>query len=325
VSFTGGTPHGLDGKPIPNLGENPHTLALTPACSDLTVSRIFSNKPKGKDGFVDFFEKIESYTTIIAGPADELHGVSPLTFNTVEDDAPPSVFKFRDALTNRAEIAELSAKFENDVVAVVGLGGTGSYVLDFLAKTPVKEVRGYDLDRFHVHNSFRAPGRLFAEELGKTKAEVLFDRYDSFRSGLSVEARFIDGSSEGFDDVTFAFVCVDKGQSRAGIFDLLIKKGIPFIDVGMGLNRKNGPLNGMARVTYYSPENFDKQLGMGYSDLRADPNDLYRTNIQIAELNALNGCLAVLRFKQLRGFYQDDGSPSHLLFGIDDFKIVGEE
>lgn len=325
VSFAGGTPYGLDGKPIPNLGENPHTLALTSECGDVVVERIFSNKPKGKDGFIDFFEKIESYATIIAGPATDLHGVSPLTFKTVEDDAPPSVFKFRDALTNRAEIAELSAKFEEEVVAVIGLGGTGSYVLDFLVKTPVKEVRGYDLDRFHVHNSFRSPGRLLEEELGKSKAEVLLDRYDSFRTGLSIEASYIDGSSEGFDDVTFAFVCVDKGASRAGIFELLLKKGIPFIDVGMGLNRKNGSLNGMARATYYSPENSERQLAMGHADLKADPNDLYRTNIQIAELNALNACLAVLKFKQLRGFYHEDASPSHLLFGIDDLKIVGEQ
>ena len=54
--------------------------------------------------------------------------------------------------------------------------------------------------------------------------------------------------------VTFAFVCVDKGTSRAGIFDLLISHGIPFIDVGMGLNRTQGPIDGSLRATYYSHE-----------------------------------------------------------------------
>jgi hypothetical protein len=41
--------------------------------------------------------------------------------------------------------------------------------------------------------------------------------------------------SEMLEGVTFAFVCVDRGSARAGIFDLLISRGIPFIDVGMGL------------------------------------------------------------------------------------------
>jgi hypothetical protein len=75
-----------------------------------------------------------------------------------------------------------------------------------------------------------------------TKAEVYSARYENFRKGVSAECRFIDSSCRDlFDGATFAFVCVDKGSSRAGIFDLLISKGIPFIDVGMGLNRKKGP------------------------------------------------------------------------------------
>ncbi len=34
----------------------------------------------------------------------------------------------------------------------------------------------------------------------------------------------------------------------------------------------------------------------------------------LGELNALNACLAVIRFKQLRGFYFDESSFGHLLF-----------
>ena len=50
----------------------------------------------------------------------------------------------------------------------------------------------------------------------------------------------------------------------------------------------------------------------------------YRKNIQIAELNAINAGLAVLRYKQVRGFYQDDGAPYHLLFGLGDLRAFGE-
>jgi hypothetical protein len=235
------------------------------------------------------------------------------------------VFKFHDTLTSRAEITDLSAKFANDVVAIIGLGGTGAYVLDFIVKTPVREIRAFDLDMFYVHNAFRSPGRLDSAELGKPKAEVYRWRYDNFRNGISVERKFVDSScGDDLNGVTFAFVCVDKGPSRAGIFDLLISKGIPFIDVGMGLNHKRGPLNGMLRATYYSAEHGQKVREKGLAELADNPDDLYRTNIQISELNALNACLAVIRFKQLRGFYFEELPHFHLLFEIGDFKIVGD-
>ena len=300
VFFAGSVPHGLDGNPIPNLGVRAASLTLSEACSDVAVQWALSNKPKATGRFADFFDKVESYVAIISGPAMEAHDVTPYTFRVVEDVPTDSVFKFHDTLTSRAEITDLAVKFKDDVIAIIGLGGTGAYVLDFIAKTPVREIRAFDLDPFHVHNAFRSPGRLEPTELGKSKAEVYGDRYDNFRKGLSVTPAFIDASChDELDGVTFAFVCVDKGSSRAGIFDLLISKGIPFIDVGMGLNRKRGPINGLLRTTYYSAEHGQEVREKDLAPLSDDPDDIYRTNIQISELNALNACLAVIRSKQL--------------------------
>ena len=324
IFFAGSVPHGLDGNPIPNLGGGPTTLPLGEASKDVVVQRSFSNKPKDTGKFTDFFEKIESYVAIISGPAISLHGANPYTFRTVEKMA-DSVFKFHDTLTSRAEITDLSAKFANDVVAVIGLGGTGAYVLDFLVKTPVREIRAFDPDVFHVHNAFRSPGRLDESELGKPKRDVYGGRYDNFRHGLKVERKFIDSSSGAdFEGVTFAFVCVDKGSARAGIFDLLISRGIPFIDVGMGLDRKRGPINGMLRSTYYSADHGQKVRDKSLAEMSDQPDDIYRTNIQISEINALNACLAVIRFKQLRGFYFEETPYYHLLLEIGDLKVVGE-
>ncbi len=328
IFFAGGVPHNLDGTPIPNLGGGPAQLLLGEACKDVIVQCSFSNKPKPDGNFVafnDFFDKIESYVGIISGPAIALHNANPYTFRAVKEVISDSVFKFNDTLTSRAEITDLAAKFKNDVIAVIGLGGTGAYALDFLVKTPAKEIRTFDHDDYHVHTAFRSPGRLEPAELGKKKAEVYFSRYENFRAGLSFSPKFLDNScSEDLDGVTFAFVCVDKGTSRAGIFDLLISKGIPFIDVGMGLNRKRGSINGQLRITYYSQEHGENIRGKGLAPLTDNPDDVYKTNIQISELNALNACLAVIRFKQLRGFYFEEIPSYHLLFEIGDLKIVGE-
>src|SRR5205085_3486616 len=148
VFFAGSVPHGLDGKQIPNLGGGPTQLALSEASKDVVVQRSFSNKPKSTGKFQDFFEKIESYVAIISGPAIELYNANPYTFRAVKEVISETVFKFHDTLTSRAEITDLSTKFKNDVIAVIGVGGTGAYVLDFLVKTPVREIRAFDLDPF---------------------------------------------------------------------------------------------------------------------------------------------------------------------------------
>ena len=325
IFFAGSVPYGLNREPIPNLGGGSTSVILSEACSDVVVERSFSNKPKATGRFADFFKKIESYVAIISGPAMEAFDVTPYTFRIVEEVPTDSVFKFHDTLTTRAEITDLAAKLKDDVIAVIGLGGTGSYVLDFIAKTPVREIRAFDLDPFHVHNAFRSPGRLEPSDLGKSKAEVYGCRYGNFRHGLFVTPAYIDASChDEVDGVTFAFVCVDKGSSRAGIFDLLISKDIPFVDVGMGLNRNRGPINGLLRTTYFSSEHGQEVREKDLAPLSDDLDDEYRTNIQISELNALNACLAVIRFKQLRGFYLEDAPYYQLLMEVGDLKTVGE-
>jgi len=184
IFFAGSYPCEMDGTPIRGLGGGPTNLALT-SSPDVVVQRSFSNKLTTANGtlrdYQNFFEKIENYVTIISGPAKEKCGATPYTFRLVEETPVKSVFKFRDTLTSRAQIVDLSAKFADDVVAVIGLGGTGSYVFDLLVKTPVKEIRGFDFDDFHVHTAYRSPGRLAdTDELGKNKAEVYRSRYDTF-------------------------------------------------------------------------------------------------------------------------------------------------
>lgn len=323
IFFAGSHPHHIDGTPIIGLagGITQLSLATSP---DVVVQRSFSNKPD-RGHYLDFFEKIENYVGIISGPAVEKYGVTPYTFRLVEQTPSQSVFKFRDTLTSRAQIVDLSAKFADDIVAVIGLGGTGSYLLDFLVKTPVKQIRGFDFDDFHIHTGYRSPGRLQQTELGTKKTAVYQSRYENFREGLSLESRYIDAqSSESLRDVTFAFVCVDTGASRAEIFDVLIANRIPFIDAGMGLNRNRGAINGMLRATYYSVENAQRLRDMELAELADHPDDEYRVQIQISELNALNAALAVIKFKQIRGFYFEEEALNSLVLEVADIKTANE-
>lgn len=324
VFFAGGVPHALDGRPIANLGGGETTLSLSGACIDIVVKRSFSNKPPS-GMFADFFEKIESYVSIISGPAIEKFNVTPRTGRAVLDaeNGRESVFEYPDTLTSRSEIKDLSDRLAGDVLCVIGLGGTGAYVLDYLVRTPAHEIRGYDHDTYCVHNAYRSPGRLLPSELGRSKAAVYAERYAGFRRNLRIEDKFIDHESvTALDGVTFAFVCVDRGAARAEIFSLLIGRGIPFIDVGMGLRRSDGGLTGLVRTTYYSTEDAERTKGEGWAPLVDLENDLYRNNTQITELNALNAALAVIKYKQVRGFYHASEEPYSLLYDLGDGRIA---
>jgi hypothetical protein len=327
IFFCGSHPCEVNGSPIKNLGGGLTTLHL--AANDVVVERSFSNKPLTPEGnwrdFIDFFEKVESYVGIISGPALQLFPDAKfLTFRSVENNT-ESVFKFHDTLTSRAEIGELAVKFKEDIVAIIGLGGTGSYILDFLVRTPIKEIRAFDADHFHIHNAFRSPGKVQANEFGKSKAEVYKDRYEEFRHNINTYPKYIFADSiADLQGVTFAFVCVDKGSSRKEIFDVLVKQHIPFTDVGMGLSKYKGAIDGMVRTTYYSVESAPEMVAKKLAPMHDEADDIYKTNIQLSELNALNACLAVLRFKQLRGFYFDDCNFNHMLFTIHDLHLIGE-
>ncbi|GAA3929051.1 ThiF family adenylyltransferase [Chitinophaga oryziterrae] len=323
IYFSGSHPYELNGLKIANFGGGPVSIQLQ--SPDIKVERSFSNKPTATGKYADHFEKIENYVALISGPAMEKYPeATPYTFKeyvSVGD----SIFKFNDSLTSRAGIGDLSARFNDEVIAIIGLGGTGAYILDFLVKTPVQQIRGFDLDTYHIHNAFRSPGALSNEELGQSKAEVYQRRYENFRHGLQLEPKFIlAGSEDELAGVTFAFVCVDKGESRAKIHELLLKLYIPFIDVGVGLNRDSGAISGLIRTTYYSAESAQAIAEKKLAPMADYPDDVYKANIQISELNALNASIAVLRYKQIRGFYRDDNKFYNMLFDISDNRNVGE-
>ncbi len=327
IFFAGGIPHETDGTPIANLASSREAnLPLSELSSDVVVQRRFSHKLKKTNGYTDFFEKIETYTAVISGPAMALYPeVHPYTCRIVEETIDDPIFKLHDTLTSRAELQELSTVFESEKVAIIGLGGTGSYVLEFLAKTRVGKIEAFDADGFYVHNLYRSPGKVETSEFGKTKAEVYKSRYENLRNGLTFHTKYLDSdSSSDLEGVTFAFVCVDSGSSRAAIFDVLKTLKIPFIDVGMGLSKKDNGLRGAIQTTHYPPDSVDEIVANGFAQLVDRPENLYKENIQISELNALNAALAVIHYKQLKGFYDNQTDGHHFHFDVSDLQILAK-
>ena len=152
--FAGEHPCNKDGSEIIKIK---NSSARQQIDAGLYIDHLFSSKPSS--GYPDYFEKMDTYATIISSPAHSLDpSATAKTFPAIKADEGESVFNYIDTASSRAEINMVSRKLELEKIAIVGLGGTGSYILDLVAKTPVKEIHLFDGDSFSQHNAFRSPG-----------------------------------------------------------------------------------------------------------------------------------------------------------------------
>lgn len=325
IQFQGDLPCNKDGKPLTQII---HQSSRTQLDTDLTVDHSFSSKPK--NGYADYYEKITTYAAIVSSPAQSIDSQATTTpYLPVEADQDESVFAYLDTSSSRAEINAVTRKLELDRVAIIGLGGTGSYILDFVAKTPVKEIVIADGDVYSQHNAFRSPGAASIDQLRErpSKVDYFANIYSNMHRNITPLHMYIDETNiDQVAEVDFVFICVDRGSSKRLIVDYLETKGIQFIDVGMGVNVADDSLCGVLRVTTSSNDKLQqsqirKRIPM--SDAEADNE--YSQNIQIADLNGLNAAFAVVKWKKLYGFYKDFDHEHNTTYTIDGNDLDNED
>ena len=323
--FSGEYPCDREGRELEKIRHHSRRQTI---CTGLAVDHSFSSKPV--DGYNDYHHKMSTYVAIISSHAEALDPtVTSRTRRIVESHDPNSVFLYMDTASSRAGITEVSRKLEVDKIAIVGLGGTGSYLLDLISKTPVREIHVFDSDDFLQHNAFRSPGAASLCELRARRKKVHYhsDRYASMRRGV-VPHDFSIGASnvEALEGMDFVFVCVDRGEAKRFIIDRLEQLGTSFIDVGIGIDLVEGELQGIVRVTTSTAakrEHIRDKNRISLSD--RDEDGMYSRNIQIVELNALNAVLAVIRWKKILGFYRDFEREHHSTYTLDGNLIINDD
>ena len=315
VHFDGECPCNADGNAIEGIGRRSRNKDLG---HGLMARHRFSSRPDG--GYVDYHHKMTSYASILSGPAEVLEpGISPRVFREPEDEE-DSVFNYTETASDRVDIGALTEKLASDHLAIIGLGGTGSYVLDMVAKTPAREIRLFDDDEFFQHNAFRSPGAPTLDELREApkKVEFLKSIYSNMHRGIVAHAVNLDASNiHLLDGVTFAFLCMDDGKAKRLIVHRLEEIGAAFVDVGMGLELDDGSLGGILRVTTSTPDRRDHVHQGRIPFVGGGKDDIYASNIQVADLNALNAVLAVVKWKKIRGFYRDLEWEHHCTYTTD--------
>jgi len=321
--FIGEVPCFQNGTPMPALVNQTADLSLL---EGITVNHTFSCRPE--EGYADYYHKVTTYVEILAAPAKSLdRSVTACTYALIAYEDEQSVFKYYDTNASRSNIELINNKLKGQKIAIIGLGGTGGYLLDLLNKTPVSEIHLFDGDDFLQHNSFRAPGAAdaacFKEEKTK-KVDYFADIYSRMHKGIVRHAYYLtEDNQDELAIFTFVFICVDKGSVRQMIMKYLLEKGISFIDVGLGVNVIDGALTGMVRTTAATAaknDHLNKRILLDDED-----NNEYSTNIQIAELNMYNAVQAVLKWKKMYGLYHDTTLEHDSCFIIDKSKIINED
>lgn len=322
VMFAGDMPCDPQGCPLTQIH---HSSDRQELAERLVVDHRFSSKPR--KGYSNYYQKMTTYEAIIATPAQSIdQNVTARTFAVFEAQDEDTVFRYIDTASSRAGIAAITGKLKVGAVAIVGLGGTGSYILDLVAKTPVKEIHLFDGDKLGQHNAFRSPGAPSIKMLKAAPQKAVYyrDIYSEMRCNIVAHGYVDESVVDRLRDMDFVFVAVDKNQSRRLVAEKLEEFGVPFIDVGMGVEEVEGSLLGQLRVTTSTEQSRDQV----YSTLPIsgrNGEDDYSRNIQIADLNALNAALAVIKWKKLLKFYVDYEKEHTSLYHIDGNHLIKED
>lgn len=292
----------------------------------VTINHSFSNKHKNRP-YNDYHEKITTYIKILLSEAQAIDpSLSAKTFEVFEDCDLDNPFRYVDTNASRAEISAISNRVNGLKIAIVGLGGTGSYVLDLVAKTPVREIHLFDADIFLSHNAFRSPGASSLEELRKQLKKVTYlERIYSkiHKYVIPHEYHITSSNADELSEMNFVFICMDDGEAKKVIIEKLIEQNIPFIDVGIGVEAVDDLLKGKARITTSTSEKSDHiKDRIPYADIG---DKLYAQNIQIAELNSLNAALAVIKWKKMFKIYHSAENEHNTFYDIYTNKLINED
>lgn len=250
------------------------------------------------------YDKITSYVRVLSHPAKALDPSATATpgagWREVPDDLP---FVYPDTGTARAGLAEMNAKFRGHRVGIVGLGGTGSYILDQVSKTWVDAIELFDGDVLDNHNAYRAPGAAPLEQLQRrpNKAEYFASVYSQMHTGITPHPFFVTADNlDLLGNCTFVFMAAADAEEKPTILAWLRNRGIPAIEVGMGIRDEGGCLSGLLAVVNHFPG----VSGSVASASMGGANE-YDRNIQVADLNCLNAMLAVVNWKKYLSYYAE--------------------
>ena len=317
--WSGGIPYEMNGCKVSALINN--SIHRTHG-NGLESDHFLSCKPDKEiysdQKYPSYYEKVLTYCQRISTPADLVNkDICNRIRNQVVQCSSESVFQYADTNSTRSDIFSLSKVFESQKVAIVGVGGTGSYLLDYLAKMPIKEIHLYDDDLFNTHNAFRCPGAASIESLNECmpKVEYLKGIYSNMHKGIYAHnERLTSSNITQLDEMNAVFICVDKACVRNLIASHLIEHEILFVDSGLGIRKEVNSLSGQIRITTGYSQNYDHVSSSFGTDMEID--DEYSSKNQTALLNTLASVIMLIKWKRMMNYYSNTVIDNNIVYSI---------
>ena len=311
-----------DSSPIGNLvGGDGKTW------SNISIKRGAPSQPEPDETAHDLLHR---YAKHLVG------AVASAGHSEVISRALPDPFHIPNTFEARAGIAPVQDHIRGDRIAIIGLGGTGSFLLDLIAKTPLSEIHLLDSDRVGWHTLMRAPGVPTAEEIEQVrrgsllKVDYYRSKYPAFRGGIHAHPVRVD-SPEMFAEfvsehpIDFAFICIDQlaeGDSarQDAVYRAVSAAGVPFIDSGVSITVEDSAVRGAVTTTAYEAGSDVWEGAVPNARLHGDAPG-YR-NVQLPEVNAAAAVLAVMEWRRRTGQYVSETPSFYQKFLLAKGKII---
>jgi molybdopterin-synthase adenylyltransferase len=129
---------------------------------------------------------------------------------------------------------ECQRRIDDATAGIVGLGGTGSMVLQALARMGVKKFVLCDPDAIEPSNLSRLP-YAYEGDVGKPKARVAAGYVRKIARGANVEtvSGGVQDATAAFRGCDVLFGCADNDGARLSMNQIALKYFIPYIDTGV--------------------------------------------------------------------------------------------
>ena len=310
-----------DGTPIGNLvGGDGKTW------SNISIKRGARGRPEPDETAQDL---VHRYAKQIMGAVVAAGCSNPSALSM------PDPFHIPNTFEARAEIAPVQDRIRGQRIAIIGLGGTGAFLLDLIVKTPVSKIHLLDSDRVDWHTLKRAPGAPTAEEIelvregSLLKVDYYYSKYTAFREGIHPHPVRVDSSSmfaEFLSDnpIDYAFVCIDQlrdGDSarQDAVYEAVAEAGVPFIDSGVSITLEDGAVRGAVTTSAYDAGS--NAWNEAIPNARLEGGAPGYRNVQLPEVNAAAATFAVMEWRRRTGQYISETPSFYQKFLLDKGRV----
>ena len=262
--------------------------------------------------------------------------VSAAGYSDTHSLAKRGPFKIPNTFEARAALGPVQDRIRDQRIAIIGLGGTGAYVLDLIAKTPVPEIHLLDADQVEWHTFMRAPGAPTGDEIesqrrnAPTKVAYYRSKYAALREGIYPHAVRIDSPSMfgkflSSHPVDFAFVCIDQKKDSDSprqdvVYEALSEAEIPFIDSGVSITLEDDTVRGAVTTSFYADGS--EAWREAIPNARVEGNVPGYRYVQLPEVNALAASLAVMEWRRRTEQYVSESASFLHKFRLETPRIV---